>query len=114
MHRLELAVKNALPLILLMICCSGSIIYEKAPKKCRELHENVSDLQECVSLDENGVKPMRASGSRWVSHKLNAIRRILSKYGAYTSHLAALSEDRSIKSTDWAKFRGYYNQWLHA
>ena len=42
------------------------------------------------------------------------MRRILSKYGAYTSHLAALSEDHSIKRTDRAKFRGYYNQWLHA
>ena len=38
---------------------------------------------------------------------MNAMRHILSKLGAYTSHLAALLEDHSIKSTDKAKFRGH-------
>ena len=117
-HRLQLAVKNALKNtafdsvddMLLRLY----YLYEKAPKKCRELHEIVSDLRGCISLDENGVKSNRASGSRWVNHKLNAMRHILSKYGAYTSYLMALSEDRSIKSFDRVQFRGYYNQWLHA
>ena len=89
-------------------------LYEKAPKKCRELEEVVSDLKECICIDEAGIKPVRASGSRWVSHKLNAMRRVLSKYGAYTGHLLALSEDHSLKSTDRAKFRGYCSQWLQA
>ena len=89
-------------------------LYEKAPKKYRELAEIVSDLKECISIDEGRIKPIRASGSRWVSHKLNAMRRILSKYGAYTGHLLSLSEDRSVRSTDRAKFRGYCNQWLDA
>lgn len=65
-----------------------------------------------MNVDEAGIKPIRASGSRWVSHKINAMRRILSKYGAYTGHLLSLSEDSSVKSTDRAKFRGYCNQWL--
>lgn len=30
------------------------------------------DLKECFSSDDNGLKPVRASGSRWVPHKLNA------------------------------------------
>ena len=117
-HRLELAVKDALkgsafdtvddmPLKLYYL-------YEKPPKKCRELEEVVSDLKECICIDEAGIKPVRASGSRWVSHKLNAMRRVLSKYGAYTGHLLALSEDHSLKSTDRAKFRGYCSQWLQA
>ena len=42
------------------------------------------------------------------------MRRILSKYGAYTGHLLALSEDRSVKSTDRAKFHAYCNKWLDA
>ena len=46
-------------------------------------------------MGEGGIKPVRASGSRWVSHKLIAIKRIISKYGAYTSHLLALSEGDS-------------------
>ena len=42
------------------------------------------------------------------------MRRILSKYGAYTGHLLELSEDHSVRSTDRAKFRGYCNQRLDA
>ena len=62
-----------------------------------------------MNVDEAGVKPIRDSGSRWVSHKLNAVRHILSIYRlrAYTSHLLTLSKDHSIKSTDRVKFRRY-------
>ena len=114
-HRLELAVKDgtafdAVDDMLLKLY----YLYEKAPKKCRELAEVVSDLKECINVDEAVIKPIRASGSRWVRNKLNAMRCILSKYGAYTGHLLALSEDRLVKSTDRAKFRGYCNQWLDA
>ena len=117
-HRLELAVKDALVGTAFDavddMLLKFYYLYEKSPKKCRELTELVSDLKECIDVDEAGIKPIRASGSRWVSHKLNAMRRILSRYGAYTSHLLALSEDHSVKSSDRAKLRGYCNQWLHA
>lgn len=117
-HRLELAVKDALKdtffdniddMLLKLYC-----LYEKAPKKCRELEEVVSDLKECITVDEAGIKPVRASGSRWVSHKSNAMRPIVSKYGAYTSYLLALSGDHSIRSTDRTKFHGYCSWWLDA
>ena len=42
------------------------------------------------------------------------MKRILSKFGAYTSHLAALSEDSSVKSADCAKLRGYLRKWVNA
>ena len=119
-HRLELAVKDALVHVGTAFDAVDDMLlklyylYEKSPKKCRELTEVVSDLKECIDVDEAGIKPIRASGSRWVSHKLNAMRRILSRYGAYTSHLLALSEDRSVKSSDRAKLRGYCNRWLDA
>ena len=38
----------------------------------------------------------------------------LAKYGAYTSHLASLSGDQSIKSTDRSKIKGYYDKWTNA
>ena len=87
----------------------------KSPlKKCRELEDVVSDLQGCLTFDDNGVRPVRASGSRWIAHKFQAMKRVLSKYGAYTNHIAALSTDRSVTSTDRAKLKGYYNKWTHA
>ena len=117
-HRLELAVKDALKStafdsiddLLLRLY----YLYEKSPKKCRELEDIVTDLKECLSFDDAGIKPVRASGSRWVAHKLNAMKRIVSKFGAYTNHIAALSEDRSVKSADRAKLKGYYNKWTQA
>ena len=106
-HRLELAVKDALKAtafdsiddLLLRLY----YLYEKSLKKCKELEDIVTDLKECLSFDDAGIKPVRASGSRWVAHKLNAMKQIVSRFGAYTNHIAALSEDRSVKSADRAK-----------
>ena len=42
------------------------------------------------------------------------MKRIVSKFGAYTSHLAALSEDRSVRPADRAKLKGYYSKWTDA
>ena len=117
-HRIELAVKDALKgtafddiddMLLKLY-----YLYEKSPKKCRELEEVISDLKGCICFDDSGVKPVRASGSRWVSHKLSAMRRILSKYRAYTSHLIALSQDPSVKRVDRAKLHGYCSRWTEA
>lgn len=74
----------------------------------------MSDLKECFSFDDNRLKPVRASGSRWVAHKLNAMNRVVSKFGAYTCHLAALSEDSMVKPAEHAKLKGYYNKWTQA
>ena len=76
--------------------------------------ENLTALLQCFECDEGGIKPIRASGTRWVSHKLSAMKRILSKYGAYISHLTALAEDASVKSADRAKLVGYMKKWLDA
>ena len=38
--------------------------------------------------------------------------RILSKFGAYTNHLAALSKDSTLKSIDRAKMKGFYGRWI--
>ena len=117
-HRLELAVKDALndtrfSLIDEMLL-KLYYLYEKSPKKCRELEDIISDLQQYMAFDDGGVRPVRASGTRWVAHKLNAMKRVLSKYGAYTSHLAALSTDSSVKAVDRAKLSGFYKKWTDA
>ena len=110
-HRLELAIKDAL-----RDSCFDLIddmllrlyyLYEKSPKKCRELESIITDLRECFEFDGNGVRPVRAGGSRWISHKLNAMKRVVAKYGAYTAHLSTLSCDSSVKLSDRAKLTGY-------
>ena len=83
-------------------------IYDKSPKKCCELEEVISDLQKCVVFDDAGVRPIQASGSRWVSYKLNAMKRVLSRDGAYTSHLIALNFCKD------AKLHGYASKLIDA
>ena len=117
-HRLELSIKDALKdttfdeinEMLLQLY----YLYENSPNKCRELEDIVADLKGAMCLNDAGVKPVCASGSRWVVHKLNAMKRVLSKFGAYKNHLAALSEDPSVKSSDRAKLKGYYRKWIQA
>lgn len=115
-HHLELAVKDALKGTAFDVIEEFLLrlyyLYEKSPKKCRELEEIIQDLRECMSFDDAGVKPVRSSGSRWIMHKLNAMKRVLSKFGAYTGHIATLSEDSSMKATDRAKIKGYYTKWI--
>ena len=99
-HRLELAVKDALQGTAFDLIDEMLLrlyyIYEKCPKKSRELEDIIGDLQGCLSLDDAGVRPLWTSGRRWVAHKIEAMKRVLCKFGAYTSHLAALSEDKTI------------------
>ena len=116
-HRLELAVKDAfkktsVDLVDEMLL-RLYLLYENSPKKCRQLEDVVVELKECLSIEDGGTRPIRASGSRWICHKWNAMKCVLSKYGAYTSHLAALSEDPTVKSADKAKLKGYYRQWIN-
>ena len=54
----------------------------------QEIQDFITGLQQYQSLDDNGVKPIRVSGTRWVCHKINAMKHVLSKFGAYTNHLA--------------------------
>uniref|UniRef100_A0A1X7UYF8 DUF4371 domain-containing protein n=1 Tax=Amphimedon queenslandica TaxID=400682 RepID=A0A1X7UYF8_AMPQE len=100
-HRIKLAIKDAFKgsafdLIDEMLL-GLYYLYEKSSKKCRELHDIFSDLKQCLQF-QDGVKPIRASGLSWVSDKVAALKRLLSKYGAYTNHLAALYEDVSVKT----------------
>ena len=92
-HRLELAVKDALKhthfKLVDDMLLRLYLLYEDSPKKCRELEEIVMELRECFSIEDGGTRPIRASGSRWITHKWNAMKRALSKYGAYTTHLAS-------------------------
>ena len=87
-------------------------LYEKSPKKCRELSDLVDDLKQVFEFPDD--LPVRAHGSRWISFKRKALQRVVDRYGAYLTHLAALVEDTSIKSTDRQRLKGYLLKWRQA
>ena len=117
-HRLELAFKDAFSSRL--ICDIDDMLlrlyylYEKSPKKCRELAELINDLKEVFELPDGGNLPVRAHGSCWIMYKRKALQRVVDRYGAYLHHLTTLAEDTSIKSTDRQHLKGYLLKWREA
>ena len=116
--RLELASKNGLISKLFKeieeMLLRLYYLYEKSPKKTRELASIVEDLKEAFDFPGSGNVPIRSQGSRWINHKRRALQRVTDRYGAYISHLIALSEDITVKSEDRARLKGYIQKWTHA
>ena len=52
-------------------------LYEKSPKKSCDLSDFVGDLKEVYKLPEGGNLPVRASGSRWITHKQKALQQMV-------------------------------------
>ena len=89
-------------------------LYEKSPRKCCELSDLVTDLKQVFEFPESGNLPVRSCGSRWITHKRRALQGVEDCFGAYLSHLAALIEDTSIKSTDRQRLKGFLLKWREA
>uniref|UniRef100_A0A1X7VGK6 Uncharacterized protein n=1 Tax=Amphimedon queenslandica TaxID=400682 RepID=A0A1X7VGK6_AMPQE len=69
-HKVELTIKDALKgtaFDFIDDMLKLYYIYEKSPEKCRQLEEIIFDLKDCLKFDDKGIKPVQASGSRWVT-----------------------------------------------
>lgn len=90
-------------------------LYEKSSKKCRELEEVAASLRHSVQPHDlpvsGGSRPLRACGTRFVSHKVAAPRRVVDRLGVYISHLKSLVDDPAVKPADKAKPKGYIREW---
>ena len=114
-HRLELALKDAF---------SGTYfkeiddcllklyyLYEKSPKRLRGLRELSNICKDSLEFVEGSVKPKCASGTRWIIHKLTAIKVLVDKFDIFIQHLESFSSDTSMKADDQAKLKGYLRKW---
>ena len=114
-HRLELACKDAFSSQLFHdvedMLLRLYYLYEKSAKKCRELEDVVVNLKEVFEFPKSGDLPVRAQGSRWVTHKRKALQRVCDRYGAYINHLAVLIEDKATKSVDKQRLKGFLLKW---
>ena len=111
-HRLELAIKHALKELIEPIdTCLTNLyyMYEKSSKKTREIKILHDLLKEVLEFESDVVKPHRASGTRWIAHKLMALENMLDKFGMYLSHLENVIADTS-KKTDKATLEGKRRQ----
>ena len=58
-------------------------LYEKSPKKSRELDDITTDLKQVFDLSKGGNRPLRSCGTRWVTHKRKPLQRLVDRYGVY-------------------------------
>ena len=56
----------------------------------------------------DGVRPTKATGTRWVDHKIRAMERVVDMYGLYCQHLQHAITDTK-KSEDRASLQGKFN-----
>lgn len=75
-------------------------VYEKSPKKSRELERIVSDLEQAFNLTKSGNYPIRSCGTRWISHKRKALQCVVDRCGTYIAHLSTPAEDETVKAAD--------------
>ena len=114
-HQLELAIKEsledtkfkAIDEILLQIY----LLYEKSPKKLSQLSDLHLELKDLYEFEQGGVKTLRSCGTRWIAHKMNAMRPLIEKFGLYMQHLEEMTADKSYKNDQRAKLKGYLTQW---
>jgi len=85
-------------------------LYEKSPKRLRGLRELSNIYKDSLEFEEESVKPKRACRTRWIIHKLNALKVLIDKFGIFIQHLESCSSDTSMKdmkADDRAKLKGY-------
>ena len=118
-HQLELSLKDALkgtPFSSIdEMFLRVYYLYEKSPKKCRELETVIEELQACFTHTEfptkSGHKPLRACGTRFVPHKVAALDRLIDHFGPYLSHLINLIDDPRTKPVNRQNLKGYLLKW---
>ena len=115
-HRLELAKKDSLSNerefkeideMLLRLY----YLYHKAPKKLCQLRELSHALAGAMEYHEGSVKPYKASGTRWITHKVKSMKIILMNWGVYIMRLENLTKDKSVPAGDRNKLKGYLKAW---
>ena len=104
-HRLELGVKDALSKTYMDEVSSMLInlyyVYEKSPKRLRELRSVGEVMEESIN------KPENAQGTRWLQHKSRAIQTLLHGYHVIATHLEAMAVDSRVKPAYQVKFKAY-------
>ena len=119
-HRLELAIKDAIGNGLLSDIKECLLrlyyLYNKSSKKLRSLEELIKDLEGLIALqdsciEDEGIAPMKACGTRWIGHLVNALQRAINKFGVYLKDLDNMAEDDTTKKPDSPRLFGYLKQW---
>lgn len=93
-YRHELSVKDALQSTLFGtiddVLLRMYYMYNKSLKKCHQLEHIIDELKSCLEPSEmpiqGGSCPLRACGTRFVAHKVVALKRVVDRFGCALFH----------------------------
>ena len=88
-------------------------LYKNSSKKYRELKNLYQLMKGQFKMYGDGVRPTKATGTRWIEHKVCAMERVVDKYGSYCQHLQHAITDTK-KSKDKALLQGKFNKLVDA
>ena len=83
-------------------------LYTKSSKKHREL-KNLYILKGEFKMYTSGVRPMKATGTRWIDQKLMALDRLIGKFRFYCVHLNDIIST-TTKSKEKTTLEGKFNK----
>ena len=89
-------------------------LYKKSSKKHRELKNFYHLLEGQFEMYSAGVRPLKATGKRWIDHKIAAMGRVIEKFDLYTQHLQQHSIDTAKKSQDCTTLQGKFTKLINA
>ena len=89
-------------------------LYKKSSKKHRELKNFYHLLEGQFEMYSAGVRPLKATGTRWIGHKIAAMGRVIGKFGLYTQQHLQHSIDTAKNSKDRATLQGKFTKLINA
>ena len=107
-HRLELSMKDALKEF--MKPADDSLVhlyylFKKSSKKLSQLKSLLKDLESVYDFEGKPIKPEKSSGTRWLDHKIRAMKKLIDKFGVYAKQIEC-SIEQAAKSKDKATLQG--------
>ena len=115
-HRLELSIKDALKSTFFTkideLLLQVYFMYEKSPKKCRELKDVAEQLRACL---EDAADNPKSSSAACFWHtfcftQISALARLIDCYGVYINHFTTLSQQES-RGVERQRLHGYVLKW---
>ena len=109
-HRLELSMKDALKEFMKPVDDSLVHLYylfKKSSKKLSQLKSLLTDLESVYDFESKSIKPEKSSGTRWLDHKIRAMKKLIDKFGVYAKQIEC-SIEQAAKSKDKATLQGKF------
>ena len=75
-------------------------MYNSSSKKHRKLKNLYQLMKGQFEMYGNGVRPTKATGTRWIDYKIRAIERVANEYKLYCQHLQhAITDTKKSKDS---------------